>query len=80
MNYPAGHNHDGQYSKIGKVVTGTTSGTANTPVAFPHYMGVVPSGANVWIGNAYVTSVDATNINVASTGISQAFTINVFKN
>lgn len=80
MAYPAGHNHDGQYLKIGKVVTGTTSGTANTGVTFPHFMGVVPDGAVIWSGNCYVTAMDATNITVASAGVSQTFKINVFKN
>jgi hypothetical protein len=80
MAYPAGHNHDGQYTKIGKIVTGTTSGTANTTTTFAHNLGVVPDGADVWLGNVYVTAVDATNITVGSAGTSQTFKINVFKN
>lgn len=71
--------HDQLYMNVAKIISGTTSGTANTPVAFPHGLGFTPRGGVIINGNAYVSSFDGTNINVASAGISQAFTVAVIK-
>lgn len=68
----------GQFSAehlVTKVISGTTSATANTPVAFAHGYSYTPILYFVRKGNAYISSVDATNVNVASTGTSQAFEV-----
>jgi hypothetical protein len=72
----------GQFSAehlVTKVISGTTSGTANTPVAFAHGLGYAPIVQFVRRGNAYISSVDATNVNVASAAISQAFEVVVME-
>lgn len=60
-------------------ITGTTSATVGTATAFAHGLSYTPSGAVVLSGNAYVTSVDATNVNVASGAASQNFRVRVVK-
>jgi hypothetical protein len=60
-------------------VTGNTSGTAGTATTFAHGLPYTPTGAYVILGNAYVTAVDATNVSVASAGVTQAFRVRVVK-
>jgi hypothetical protein len=60
---------------VTKVISGTTSETADTPLEFPHGLGYTPSLLFVRKGNAYISSVDSTNVHVASMGISQDFEV-----
>lgn len=70
-------------SKIGlsnmdhQIITGTTSGTANTQLLVRHKFGRVPAFVLPITGNVYTYGMDSDNVDIRSTQTSIAFKIAV---
>lgn len=59
----------------GKVITGVSSGTANTQKVFPHGLAATPNALFVILGNVYIFDKDPKFIDIRSTQTSVKFQV-----